>query len=137
MCAGCIEFEEMVVSSAAEDTKPAPPAGIKREGNASQWSGKQSRRTTSLLNLFMPNSQGTSSHVICLCFFYLLTPLSSTHFMFPPFSSSCFFLLTCFILCLPTCTNDVLNVGRECCKECSLVVLLTRLYVFIMFSFIL
>ncbi|KAG8290231.1 hypothetical protein J6590_087396 [Homalodisca vitripennis] len=54
------EFEEVSVGGAvSEEAKPTPAPGIKREGNASQWSGaKQSRRTTSLLNLFMPNSQG-------------------------------------------------------------------------------
>ncbi|KAG8334503.1 hypothetical protein J6590_088735 [Homalodisca vitripennis] len=58
-CVGCVEFEEVSVGGAvSEETKPTPAPGIKREGNASQWSGaKQSRRTTSLLNLFMPNSQ--------------------------------------------------------------------------------
>lgn len=75
---GCVEFEEVNVASATCDStgdmkavSGAVGSGasnceskpLKREGNASQWEAKgakQSRRTTSLLNLFMSNSQGMS-----------------------------------------------------------------------------
>ncbi|XP_046679252.1 uncharacterized protein LOC124366698 [Homalodisca vitripennis] len=82
---GCVEFEEVSVGGAvSEETKPTPAPGIKREGNASQWSGaKQSRRTTSLLNLFMPNSQGmSSSSHICIVSFTSSSIVSVSLFFF-------------------------------------------------------
>ncbi|XP_017780237.1 PREDICTED: F-BAR domain only protein 2 [Nicrophorus vespilloides] len=60
-----LDIKEPVISSPAQDTEPAKPT--KREGNETNISGSQampthaksSRRTTSLLNLFMSNSQGS------------------------------------------------------------------------------
>lgn len=130
VCAGCIEFEEVVVSSAAaEEAKPVPAAGIKREGNASQWSGKQSRRTTSLLNLFMPNSQGTSSHVLLVTH---ILPNSSS--FYPIFVSIHLHIAAVVCLCLfipvfvYTPAQRMLSMFIESCEECLIVV--CTIYIF-------
>ncbi|KAL1129960.1 hypothetical protein AAG570_012904 [Ranatra chinensis] len=68
---GSVEIKNVMdVSSNMETGKLVAPAGVpssaKREGNSGTWDkSKQSRRATSLLNLFLSNSHGKDNGATC------------------------------------------------------------------------